>query len=203
MRERLPIILSSTALLVSVLGATPLGEAAYDAVVPRNSVGTAQLKRNAVTSSKIAPNAVRTAHVVNGSLLAEDFRSGQLPKGEKGEKGDKGDRGDPAAVGCPTGTTRFVSACIESTFRGSATWGAASNDCADEQRRLPSSGELAAFARQPGVTIAPAGEWTADLGDITYASTFAFFAFTQTGNGVRTAFVPGPYRCVAGLQNGT
>jgi len=38
MRDRVPLILSATALVVSVLGATPLGEAAYNAVVPNNSV---------------------------------------------------------------------------------------------------------------------------------------------------------------------
>ena len=34
MRDRLPLILSTTALLVAVLGITPLGEAAYNAVAP-------------------------------------------------------------------------------------------------------------------------------------------------------------------------
>jgi hypothetical protein len=102
MRDRLPLIFSTTALLVAVLGATPLGEAAYNQVVPRNSVGTLQLKRNAVTSSKLAPNTVRTGQVVNASLLADDFKPGQLPagpKGDKGNKGDKGDRGPAGSVG--------------------------------------------------------------------------------------------------------
>ena len=70
MGNRLPLIVSTTALLVAVLGVTPFGEAAYDAVLPRNSVGTPQLKRNAVTSSKLAPNTVRTGQVVDGSSLA-------------------------------------------------------------------------------------------------------------------------------------
>src|SRR5688500_8205013 len=79
MGNRINSVLSLTALVVAVGGATPLGEAAWNQVVPRNSVGTLQLKRNAVKSSKIAPNVVRTAHVVNGSLLVEDFRPGQIP----------------------------------------------------------------------------------------------------------------------------
>jgi len=99
MGNRINSVLSLTALVVAVGGATPVGEAAWNQVVPRNSVGTLQLKRNAVTSSKIAPNAVRTAHVVNGSLLATDFKEGQLPSGPKGEKGDKGDRGTAGPVG--------------------------------------------------------------------------------------------------------
>ena len=60
MRQRLAMLLSITALLVAVLGVTPLGEAALNAVVPKNSVGTPQLQWNAVKAAKIAPNAVRT-----------------------------------------------------------------------------------------------------------------------------------------------
>ena len=47
MRDRLPMIFSTTALLVALLGATPLGKAALNAAVPRNSVGTKQLRKNA------------------------------------------------------------------------------------------------------------------------------------------------------------
>jgi hypothetical protein len=41
--------------------------------LPRNSVGTKQLKKNAVTGPKIKGNAVTSAKVRNGSLLAADF----------------------------------------------------------------------------------------------------------------------------------
>jgi hypothetical protein len=99
MRNRLPMIFSITALLVAVLGSTPLGEAAHNAVVPKNSVGTPQLKRNAVKAAKIAPNAVRTGHVLDGSLLSADFKPGQIPQGPKGDKGDKGDAGSAGPPG--------------------------------------------------------------------------------------------------------
>jgi len=83
------LVVACIALLVA------LGGTGYATVlnIPRNSVGPLQLKRNAVTSSKIAPNAVQTAHVLAGSLLAEDFKAGQLPSGPKGDKGPKGDTG--------------------------------------------------------------------------------------------------------------
>jgi hypothetical protein len=57
--------------------------------VPLNSVGTAQLKANAVVSSKVK----------NRSLLAVDFKQGQLPPGARGPKGDKGDPGAPGVSG--------------------------------------------------------------------------------------------------------
>jgi hypothetical protein len=97
MSARTSTCLSIAALLVAVFGFTGVGEAAWNQVAPRGSVGTLQLKRNAVTSSKLAPNSVRTAHVVNGSLLTDDFKPGQIPQGPKGDKGDRGERG-PAGI---------------------------------------------------------------------------------------------------------
>ena len=52
MRNRWPVVLSITALLVALLGSTPVGEAALNAL-PRNSVGPLQLKNDAVTSIKV------------------------------------------------------------------------------------------------------------------------------------------------------
>lgn len=92
MRQAISLGCSVAALMIATLGSTPLGEAARNAVqaVPRGSVGTLQLKRNAVTSSKLAPNSVRTGQVVDGSLLTQDFKPGQIPQGPKGDKGATG-----------------------------------------------------------------------------------------------------------------
>lgn len=46
--------------------------------VAANSVGTVQLKNRAVTNPKLASNAVGTGKVVDHSLLAKDFKAGQL-----------------------------------------------------------------------------------------------------------------------------
>lgn len=92
MSSRLALAMSAAALVVALLGSTPLGHA-LTSQVPRNSVGPLQLKRNAVGPAKVAPNAIRTGHVLDGSLLTADFKSGQIPQGPKGEKGEKGDQG--------------------------------------------------------------------------------------------------------------
>ena len=107
MKPKLPIVLSATALVVAVLGTTPLAAIAQNAAFPPNSVGSTQLKRNAVGAAKLAPNAVRTGHVLNGSLLLQDFKPGQVPQGPKGEKGDKGDKGDSGVKG-DAGATNVV-----------------------------------------------------------------------------------------------
>jgi hypothetical protein len=54
-----------------------------------NTVGTKQLKKNAVISSKVK----------NRSLLAVDFKAGQLPKGAKGDPGAPGAPGAPGQQG--------------------------------------------------------------------------------------------------------
>ena len=50
--NRLSIVLSGAALVVALLGATPLGEAAGE-LLPRGSVGTTQLQDGAVTAAKV------------------------------------------------------------------------------------------------------------------------------------------------------
>jgi hypothetical protein len=58
-----------------------LGGTGYAAIkLPKNSVGTKQLKNGAVTAKKVK------AH----TLLATDFKPGQLPAGAQGPKGDPG-----------------------------------------------------------------------------------------------------------------
>ena len=88
MRKRWPLALSIAALVVAVLGSTPVGEAALNAL-PRNSVGPLQLKNNAVTSVKVK----------NGSLLRADFRAGQIPAGPAGAAGPAGPAGPPGLSG--------------------------------------------------------------------------------------------------------
>jgi hypothetical protein len=113
MKTKLNTIIAVTALTVAVVGSPSLGHAAARFVLPKNSVGSGQLKTHAVTGAKIK----------NGTLTAATFTAGQLhagphgpegpagaqgaagPQGPKGEKGDqgaqgpKGDKGDPGAQG--------------------------------------------------------------------------------------------------------
>ena len=98
MRIRWPVVFSITALVVAVLGATPVGEAALNAL-PRASVGPLQLKANAVTSVKVK----------NGSLLRADFRAGQIPAGPAGPAGAQG------APGTSGLQTVFTTSAINST----------------------------------------------------------------------------------------
>lgn len=69
------LVISLVALFVA------LGGSSYAALkLPRNSVGNKQIKASAVTSPKVKDR----------SLLAKDFRAGQLPQGATGATGPRG-----------------------------------------------------------------------------------------------------------------
>jgi hypothetical protein len=84
-----PVALAASALVIAVLGSAPVTQAAGDLLLPKRSVGTAQLKKSAVTGAKVK----------NRSLRAIDFKAGQLPAGAKGDPGAPGAKGDPGAPG--------------------------------------------------------------------------------------------------------
>jgi hypothetical protein len=87
----------SPAMVVALLALfVAMGGVGYAALkVPKNSVGSAQIKADAVNSSKVK----------DGSLLAGDFKAGQLPAGERGPQGIqglKGDKGDACLSSDPS-----------------------------------------------------------------------------------------------------
>jgi hypothetical protein len=90
----------STLCLVLVLG----GGTAYAATqLAKGSVGTKQLKNGAVTGAKVKPH----------SLLAKNFKAGQLPAGPRGPEGPigpigaKGDTGPPGPAGATEVVARY------------------------------------------------------------------------------------------------
>jgi hypothetical protein len=108
-RRRLPLVFSAAALVVAVLGSTPVGEAAGRAI------------EKAVPLAKVALVA-RDAKKLNGHASSTNPIAGQIPvlgadgklpvsigafgpagpkgdKGDSGGKGDKGDRGDRGPKG--------------------------------------------------------------------------------------------------------
>src|SRR4051812_30447625 len=86
-RLRLP---APGTVVAAVALAVALGGTSYAAgVLPVNSVGTAQLRRSAVVSAKVKDH----------SLLAADFKAGQLPRGPPGPRRAAG----PAGAAGPSG----------------------------------------------------------------------------------------------------
>ncbi|MBK5111658.1 MAG: collagen-like protein [Thermoleophilia bacterium] len=82
-----------------------LGGASYAAVnLPKNSVGTKQLKGKSVGKKQLKGNSVNSNKVKNFSLQANDFKKGQIPSGPTGPVGLPGEDGQMGATGA-TGFT--------------------------------------------------------------------------------------------------
>ena len=113
MKPRTNTILAVTALVVAVLGATPAGHAAASMILPRNSVGTTQLKASAVTGAKIK----------DGTLTAAEFKAGQLPVGPQGPKGDPGPQGPKGDTG-PVGVSGLEQVHVTQPASAGLTQGA-------------------------------------------------------------------------------
>jgi len=73
------MVVACLALAISLSGAA----FAVSTALPRNSVGTVQLKNSAVNSAKVR----------NATLRAADFAPGQIPKGAQGPAGPAGPPG--------------------------------------------------------------------------------------------------------------
>lgn len=105
MRSRKPSPAMPVALLALFVA---LGGSSYAAItLSTNSVKSKHIAKGAVKRSEIAKRAVNSAKVADFSLLAQDFKSGQLPtgpqgpqgqQGQQGLKGDKGDTGEPGSA---------------------------------------------------------------------------------------------------------
>lgn len=108
--------------------------------LPRNSVGTPQLKKSAVTGVKVK----------NGSLTRADFAAGTLLKGDTGAtgaQGPQGERGERGATGA-TGAVNGLEADIVSTSDGTPlAYASATNALAIGSMTLGTSSRVMVFGR--------------------------------------------------------
>ena len=165
--------------LLIALGGTSV---AAVTAIPRNSVGTPQIRAQAVTGGKVKNGTIATADVRDGTLTAADFLAGQLPSGPQGPKGDPGPQGstgpqgDPGPKGDrgPSGVVTGTSAVGGGATPSSTTafWGAtAPATVSDPSQRVLvisnatfGAGGVATYAlnlficyQQPGGPVVPVG----------------------------------------------
>jgi hypothetical protein len=97
-------VVATLALFLALCG----GAAFAASRLPKNSVGSAQLKKGAVTGAKVKKH----------SLLASSFKAGQAPKGPAGPRGAQGEQGKPGPAGSPwtAGGTLPSGATLKGTF---------------------------------------------------------------------------------------
>ena len=167
-----------------------LGGASYAAFkLPKNSVGTRQIKAGAVTGAKIKAGAIGQAQIDLGAL-------GTVPSAAHANAADSATKAAEAAIAglatratsatnadnldglsaqqiiaaarpsCPADTVEEAGLCFERKERPQErTWTEALKTCAADGRFLPTVPELAAFLVQvnPPEELADEDEWASDL----------------------------------------
>lgn len=199
-----------------------LGGTGYAALrIPRNSVGTSQIRPRAVRTSKLANGAVKRDKLTKGAVSGDKVGTNTLTGRNINEKtlspvpgaliSDYAGRAQRAASAaaadtlqgktasdledkCPAGTVSSLGACIESTTRPPDTWGQAAISCR-ANGRLPDAAELTAFAQG---FRGSGPELSAQLSSVSGA----FTVNTQNGElGTVDFGTSVPYRCIRPLTN--
>ncbi|MGA8744550.1 MAG: hypothetical protein WB507_01645 [Solirubrobacterales bacterium] len=94
-----------------------LGGSAYAAIsIPRNSVGTRQLKTKAVTNGKLANGAVSGAKIAEGAITGQNVNLsalGTVPQAAHAASASNSDAVGGHAASCPSGTTLIRGLCFD------------------------------------------------------------------------------------------
>jgi hypothetical protein len=94
-----------------------LGGGAYAAIkLPKNSVGTAQLKSGAVTKAKVNKTLLKSLTGAVGSRGVQGAKGDAGPKGDAGAKGDPGEAGQTGATGATGPSDLFRKSGAPSTL---------------------------------------------------------------------------------------
>lgn len=103
-------------------------------------------------------------------------------------------------AGCDEGFASFAGACWENSPRAAVTAPEAAADCAGRGGTLPGALELAAFAKNSGVTLDAGNEWSSDLTNFSGPNAYAVVTVSNTA--VLDYVLPTQtrrYRCVLPL----
>lgn len=119
--------------------------------IKAGAVTAKKLHKNAVTTNKVRNNAITGAKVKDESLTGDDVDEATLSAPINVDHAKLADNasnlgGHPASdyrLHCPGNLAHAGDLCFEFDLRSSASYKAALKDCALDQRRLPSDGELA------------------------------------------------------------
>lgn len=109
------------------------------------------------------------------------------------------------SVGCLPGTQPFAGACWESSPSSAVNAPTAARKCAARGGGLPGALELAAFAEEPGISLAGGDEWTSDIVSFTIEDVYAVATVSDAskiGSGLFNASGAtdtNAYRCVVPL----
>lgn len=207
-------VVATLALFLVLAGGTALAAKQF---LPKNSVGTKQLKNNSITGAKVKDGSITGSKLALSSL-------GTVPSAAHADSATTATSATTAAtatsatnaealqgmspaqiaaaakLSCPTGTTLLAGTCFETTRRPAASWQEAARACGKAKRTLPDFTELAAYdITNNNLSM----EWTANLQYYSAASEPGYRAiamyFYENGYSISLlSWESGtePYRCV-------
>jgi hypothetical protein len=223
MRSRLPTLLGAIALFVA-LGGTVYAAGRIDGRAVRlGSLPGNRLKPRSVPANRLKPGALRKAAGGPAAPLTGeeiDERSlGQVPSAAYAEAAGSAQTAVDAqtavnavnavdsgtvnghGAGCLPGTRPFAGACWQtSASEAAATAPVAAVACAAQGGTLPEALQLAAFAQEPGVTLASGNEWSGDVTNVSGLNVFGVVTVSSAGGVTFSSSTETKhYRCVIPL----
>lgn len=167
-----------------------------------------QIVNNTITSTDIKNKTIKGKDVARNTLTGtqiSESKLGVVPSAKNAASAANANTvgGRSAAdltLHCPSGTDPFAGVCFEKTARANQGLEAAMRTCGNAGRRLPTPGELVAYANKPGVTLG-VGEQTDNIYE-NGSTRQAFIVSGPSSNGFSTAVTtPRPFRCLAYPSN--
>ena len=150
-RRPSPALVVAIVALVVALSGGAWAASRTNKALPKNSVGTAQLKSKAVTTGKVAPNAINGSKVANGSLTGQDInlsKLGTVPSASEAERAGHASalvdsEGKLHTAGCPAGTVLARGICFDVNLEPKVSEvQQAADGCAQKGGFLPTVMEL-------------------------------------------------------------
>ncbi len=167
-----------------------LASSSPSADIKKDTLGGSQINESKLSTVPSATNAVNAENAANATNAANAGNAGTVG----------GLTAADLKLKCPSGTTAFADVCFEKVLRSDQSLASAMQTCAAAGRRLPTPGELWAFAQQPGVTIG-SGEQTDNI-SLNGSTREAYIVSGPGSDGFSNlTTVARPFRCVAAPTN--
>lgn len=205
MRRRLrhpsPALLIALIALFAALGggvyAIGKGKQINGAKIKAKSLPGNRLKPGSVPGNRLAPGTLSGTSLAPSSITGKQINEatlGPVPNAVHAEKADSATDAETAlnsvnavnavtvnghSAGCAVGTQFFAGACWQTAANLATTAPEAAATCASKGGALPEALQLAAFAKQPGVTL-EGEEWSSDIA--TFTSKDIYSVATVTPN---------------------
>jgi hypothetical protein len=221
LRHPSPAFLVALIALFAALGggvyAIGKGKKIDGAKIKPKSIPGNRLKPGSVPGNRLMPGAISGASLAPSSITGKQIDEatlGPVPNAVHAEKADSATDAETALnsvnavnavtvnghnAGCAVGTQFFAGACWQTSANLAATAPEAAIACASKGGTLPEALQLAAFAKQPGVTL-EGEEWSSDITNVSGEDIYAVVTVTPSAK-LNTALPTSPkkFRCVIPL----